>query len=138
MRDSQYQLLNWQTRECRFQRLTPICYEIYKNFFQDLLVSSGATNFFTLVRYNPPELLQDYLSIKSDKEEAQRNAERKSKNCLEDEDMSSNSFASDSDKTEKLSESAEEIIFMLFGPRVWEHKGYTLYNIEDLVSWITR
>ena len=109
-----------------------------KTFFQDLLVSSGATNFFTLVRYNPPELLQDYLSIKSDKEEAQRNAERKSKNCLEDEDMSSNSFASDSDKTEKLSESAEEIIFMLFGPRVWEHKGYTLYNIEDLVSWITR
>ena len=88
-----------------------------------MLVSSGATNFFTLVRYNPPELLEDYLCIKKEREEKRRRSVRKTENSTEDEDLSFNSLSSDSDQTDKNSETAEEIIFMLFGPRVWEHEG---------------
>ena len=88
-----------------------------------MLVSSGATNFFTLVRYNPPELLEDYLFLKEEKEKKRKRPVRKTDNSIEDEDLSFNSLSSDSDQTEKNSETAEEIIFMLFGPRVWEHEG---------------
>ena len=88
-----------------------------------MLVSSGATNFFTLVRYNPPELLEDYMFLKKEKEKKSKRHVRKTDNSIEDEDLSFNSLSSDSDQTEKNSETAEEIIFMLFGPRVWEHEG---------------
>jgi hypothetical protein len=100
----------------------------------DHLESSGATTFFTLVRYNMPELLDDYMREKYEKTEASKNLKQggvskdekisqKKKKILSSLNsslsLSSNSEASDG----KEEESPEEIIFMLFGPRVWEHNG---------------
>ena len=100
----------------------------------DHLESSGATTFFTLVRYNMPELLDDYMREKYEKTEASKNLKRgvvskdekisqKKKKILSSLNsslsLSSNSEASDG----KEEESPEEIIFMLFGPRVWEYTG---------------
>ena len=85
---------------------------------KNLLVSSGATNFFTLVRYNPPELLDDYLYIKKQERKEKRRQERA------DQELPSLPSISDTyEASETGSETAEDIIFTLFGPRVWEHKG---------------
>lgn len=87
---------------------------------KELLLSSGATNFFTLVRYNPPELLDDYLYLKKEEKRERRRQERL------DKDLPSLPSISDSIvSSENTSETAEDIIFTLFGPRVWEHEGRT-------------
>ena len=84
-----------------------------KKIFQDVLESSGANNFFTLVRYNPPELLEDYNYFKKlEKQE-------KEKQRISDEDDLKTLSSSPSEEAE----TAEDIIFTLFGPRVWEHNG---------------
>ena len=99
----------------------------------DHLESSGATTFFTLVRYNMPELLDDYMREKYEKTEASKMLKRgviskdekisKKKKILSSIN-SSLSFSSNSEASDgKEEETPEEIIFMLFGPRVWEHKG---------------
>ena len=80
------------------------------NGFQDVLESSGANNFFTLVRYNPPELLEDYNYFKKLEKE-------KKKISLEDDIQSLTTTVSEDEET------AEDIIFTLFGPRVWLHNG---------------
>ena len=94
--------------------------------FQDILESSGANNFFTLVRYNPPELLEDYNYFKK-LEKQEKDRQRMS---VED-DMKTLSSS-----TSEEAETAEDIIFTLFGPRVWEHNGeltlltLQLYNLN--------
>ena len=99
----------------------------------DHLESSGATTFFTLVRYNMPELLDDYIAEKADKAEAAIKLKRdavstdgrksKKKKILSSLDSSA-SLSVESDASDvKGEETPEEIIFMLFGPRVWEHTG---------------
>ena len=80
---------------------------------QDILESSGANNFFTLVRYNPPELLEDYNYFKK-LEKQEKDQQRISD---EDDIKTLSSFPSEE------AETAEDIIFTLFGPRVWEHNG---------------
>ena len=80
---------------------------------QDVLESSGANNFFTLVRYNPPELLEDYNYFK--KLEKQEKDQRRL--SVEDDIKTLSSYPSEE------AETAEDIIFTLFGPRVWEHNG---------------
>ena len=85
---------------------------------QDILESSGANNFFTLVRYNPPELLEDYNYFKK------LEAERK-KNSGED-DLRSTLTEED--------ETAEDIIFTLFGPRVWQHNGQDDMSVDGDVG----
>ena len=77
--------------------------------------SSGANNFFTLVRYNPPELLEDYNYFKK---------LEKMKKASDDDGIQSTSSINEDEET------AEDIIFTLFGPRVWLHNG------EDLSSHI--
>ena len=80
---------------------------------QELLESSGANNFFTLVRYNPPELLEDYNYFKK-LEKQEKDRQRMS---VEDDMKTLSSSPSEE------AETAEDIIFTLFGPRVWEHNG---------------
>ena len=73
--------------------------------------SSGANNFFTLVRYNPPELLEDYNYFKK---------LEKMKKASDDDGIQSTSTINEDEET------AEDIIFTLFGPRVWLHNGEAL------------
>ena len=98
------------------------------------LESTGATTFFTLVRYNMPELLEDYIHDKEVKEEEAMKLKRESlstdrRNTTKKKILSainsSESLLSDitNSSEAKGEETAEEIIFMLFGPRVWEHEG---------------
>ena len=81
----------------------------------ELLESSGATSFFTLVRYNMPQLLRDYIMERDERRELQSEKGKRSESQV--------SLASSGQKEE---ETAEEIIFMLFGPRVWEHEGNSI------------
>ena len=87
--------------------------------YQELLVSSGATNFFTLVRYNPPELLDDYLKQKKEEKYLLK------QNLLSDKDLDkfTPSMSDTIETSSTTSETPEQIIFTLFGPRVWEHEG---------------
>lgn len=80
---------------------------------QDILESSGANNFFTLVRYNPPELLEDYNYFKK----LEKQEKEKQRISVEDDIKTLSSSPSEE------AETAEDIIFTLFGPRVWEHNG---------------
>ena len=75
--------------------------------------SSGANNFFTLVRYNPPELLEDYNYFKK---------LEKMKKATDDDGIQSTSTINEDEET------AEDIIFTLFGPRVWLHNGEALHS----------
>ena len=95
---------------------------------KDLLESSGATTFFTLVRYNIPELLEEYSrekleeTKKGKKEVSSVNIKKseKRKNTLS---LSSSLSSSNEDSCGNEEETPEEIIFMLFGPRIWEYEG---------------
>ena len=85
---------------------------------QDILESSGANNFFTLVRYNPPELLEDYNYFKKLEAERKKNSE--------EDDLRSTLTEED--------ETAEDIIFTLFGPRVWQHNGQDNTSVDGDVG----
>ena len=65
------------------------------------------------VRYNPPELLADYLRSKQEEGRGRRESVR----------SEASSGPSSEAATEAAEETAEDIIFTLFGPRVWEHEG---------------
>ena len=105
------------------------------------LESTGATDFFTLVRYNMPELLDDYIAEKKVKEEAEaaiklkeevlcsEGGNLKKQKLLSSINSSVESLLSKSGITSdtKGEETAEDIIFMLFGPRVWQHQGKVLF-----------
>ena len=75
------------------------------------------------MRYNPPELLDDYLESKKQKLEGKRRLGRQSSQRRGDEDSRRTSLSEVSEDSESSSESAEDVIFALFGPRVWEHEG---------------
>ena len=90
----------------------------------DLLESSGATTFFTLVRYNMPEPLEDYVRENEDVLSTSTSKGNSKKKKILSSMSSSASASSISESSEgKDEETPEEIIFMLFGPRVWEHGG---------------
>ena len=113
----------------------------------ELLLSSGATNFFTLVsttqiifsdifrlssedggvqvRYNPPELLADYLRSKQEEGRGAGRDEGRGTGRGRRESVRSEASSGPSSEaaTEAAEETAEDIIFTLFGPRVWEHEG---------------
>ena len=73
------------------------------------------------VRYNPPELLADYLRSKQEEGRgAGRGAGRGRRESVRSE---ASSGPSSEAATEAAEETAEDIIFTLFGPRVWEHEG---------------
>ena len=99
-----------------------------KTQFQKLLVSSGATNFFTLVRYNPPELLDDYLQQRKEEKYLLK------QNMLSTKDLEkfSSSLSDTIETSSTTSETAEQIIFTLFGPRVWEHEGESFIQLIKL------
>ena len=89
---------------------------------KDLLESSGATTFFTLVRYNIPELLEEYSreKLEESKKGKKEVSSEKRKNTLS---LSSSLSSSSEDSCGNEEETPEEIIFMLFGPRIWEYEG---------------
>ena len=89
---------------------------------KDLLESSGATTFFTLVRYNIPELLEEYSreKLEESKKGKKEVSSEKRKNTLS---LSSSLSSSSEDSGGNEEETPEEIIFMLFGPRIWEYEG---------------
>lgn len=89
---------------------------------QDILESSGANNFFTLVRYNPPELLEDYNYFKK----LEKQEKEKQRISVEDDVKTLSSSPSED------AETAEDIIFTLFGPRVWEHNGEQRHSLSVL------
>ena len=64
------------------------------------------------VRYNPPELLADYLRSKQEEGRGRESVRSEA-----------SSGPSSEAATEAAEETAEDIIFTLFGPRVWEHEG---------------
>ena len=74
------------------------------------------------MRYNPPELLEDYLDSKRHRLEEKR-ALRPQSSRRAGEDSRRTSLSEVSEESEAESESAEDVIFALFGPRVWEHEG---------------
>ena len=74
------------------------------------------------MRYNPPELLEDYLESKKYKLE-QRRGLRPGSSRRVGEDSRRTSLSEVTEESEAESESAEDVIFALFGPRVWDHEG---------------
>ena len=74
------------------------------------------------MRYNPPELLEDYLDSKRHRLEEKR-ALRPQSSRRAGEDSRRTSLSEVSEESEAESESAEDVIFALFGPRVWDHEG---------------
>ena len=75
------------------------------------------------MRYNPPELLEDYLDSKKYKLEQKRGLRPRSSRGRVGEDSRRTSVSEVTEESEAESESAEDVIFALFGPRVWEHEG---------------
>ena len=72
------------------------------------------------MRYNPPELLEDYLVSKKYKLKEKRGLRpQSSRQVCEDSRRTSLSEVTE----ESESDSAEDVIFALFGPRVWDHEG---------------
>lgn len=74
------------------------------------------------MRYNPPELLEDYLDSKKYKLEQKRGLRPRSSRRV-GEDSRRTSVSEVTEDSEAESESAEDVIFALFGPRVWDHEG---------------
>ena len=74
------------------------------------------------MRYNPPELLEDYLDSKRHRLEEKRSLRPQSSRRA-GEDSRRTSLSEVSEESEAESESAEDVIFALFGPRVWDHEG---------------
>ena len=84
------------------------------------------------VRYNPPELLADYLRSKQEEPRVEgRGAGRGRRESVRSE---ASSGPSSEAATEAAEETAEDIIFTLFGPRVWEHEGEHASSISLAVS----
>ena len=84
------------------------------------------------VRYNPPELLADYLRSKQEEPRVEgRGAGRGRRESVRSE---ASSGPSSEAATEAAEETAEDIIFTLFGPRVWEHEGEQCLLSIDTVT----
>ena len=77
------------------------------------------------VRYNPPELLADYLRSKQEEGRGAGRDEGRGTGRGRRESVRSEASSGPSSEaaTEAAEETAEDIIFTLFGPRVWEHEG---------------
>ena len=90
------------------------------------------------MRYNPPELLEDYLDSKKHRLEEKKRAMRPQSSRRAGEDSRRTSLSEVSEQSEAESESAEDVIFALFGPRVWDHEGECEGVLKSCYSKVMR